>query len=387
MRAHRNPRVSAHERSEPSPHAQGTAHARAAGHNRLPTWQRLLQAAWMRRGPLAWALRPVAGLYAVLWALRAGLRHLGWLQTQILPVPVLVVGNVVVGGGGKTPVVIELVRHLQARGVRVGVITRGWGRQGAEVRLVRAGDDPAEVGDEPVLIAQRCAAPLAVGRDRVAAARALLAAQPNLQILISDDGLQNLALPRSLEVGVFDARGVGNGWLLPAGPLREPWPRHLDATLITHPERGIAGHLISRRLMDWAVDASGKRHPLLLAASRARAQGRQVVAWAGVAQPQAFFAMLRACGLLLDACVAWPDHAVFEPTDVAGDELIFCTEKDAVKLWRLRPDALAVGLRCDLPDTFWAWLHTHLPPHLGVQTAPPHGASAQLSSSHGHPTA
>jgi len=183
-----------------------------------------LQAAWLRRGALATVLWPLAWLYRVLWLLRSALYRLGLKKSTRLPVPVVVVGNVVVGGAGKTPTVIEVVRHLQAQGWRPGIVSRGHGRQGSAPQQVMADSDPAEVGDEPRLLAQATGVPLVVGRDRAQAARTLLAQHSEINLVVSDDGMQHWGLARDVTVVMFDARGTGNGWLLPAGLLREPWP-------------------------------------------------------------------------------------------------------------------------------------------------------------------
>ncbi|RYY59285.1 MAG: tetraacyldisaccharide 4'-kinase, partial [Comamonadaceae bacterium] len=153
----------------------------------------LLQRAWLHRGPVAWLLRPLSFVFGALAALRRLAFDRGWKPTHRLPVPVIVVGNVVAGGAGKTPVVIAVVQHLQQRGLKVGVISRGHGRRAQGGRLVRADSDPRDVGDEPLLIARATGAPAAVDADRAAAGRQLLAAHPDLQVLVSDDGLQHLA--------------------------------------------------------------------------------------------------------------------------------------------------------------------------------------------------
>ncbi|MCY7316827.1 MAG: tetraacyldisaccharide 4'-kinase, partial [Rubrivivax sp.] len=172
-------------------------------------------------------------LAALLWPLSLIYRLLLlWPRPQsraALPVPVLVVGNHVVGGAGKTPTVIALVQALQLAGRRPGVISRGHGRSTDAVRAVMPGDDAAAVGDEPLLIQRRCGVPVFVARRRIDAARALCAAHPEVDLIIADDGLQHRGLPRQAELRVFDERGVGNGHLLPAGPLREPLPRQLPA--------------------------------------------------------------------------------------------------------------------------------------------------------------
>src|ERR1035437_2442519 len=195
------------------------------GEARPSAWQHGLADAWMRRGWLAYLLWPIACVFGALVALRRGLYQARMFKVWRLPVPVIVVGNVVVGGSGKTPVVIALVRHLQTSGRQVGVISRGYGRRTTDCREVRPDSSARDVGDEPVLIQHSIAAPVFVAARRYDAARALLAAYLDTQLIVCDDGLQHLSLYRDLEICVFDDRGIGNGLLLPAGPLRERWPR------------------------------------------------------------------------------------------------------------------------------------------------------------------
>lgn len=311
-----------------------------------------LQRAWLRRGAAAWLLRPVAGLYGLLSGARRFLYRRGLLQTERLPVPVVVVGNVVAGGAGKTPVVVAVVEHLRARGLRPGVISRGYGRSSTGCREVRPTDAAGDVGDEPLLIARRCGVPVFVAARRSEAARALLERHPGVQVLVSDDGLQHLALARDVEVCVFDERGTGNGWLLPAGPLREPWPRAADLVLRPEGAPGIDGLRLTRQLDAQAVRADGSRMAL---AELAR---QPVLALAGIARPEAFFAMLRAAGVIPARTLALADHHDFDahPPALPDGHAVVCTEKDAVKLWRRRPDAWAVPLAVQIEPAFWTAL-------------------------------
>jgi len=325
-----------------------------------------LQRAWTRRGPLACLLWPLSLLFGALAALRRLAYRRGWLRSQRVAVPVVVVGNVVAGGAGKTPVVIAVVRHLQARGLRVGVVSRGHGRRTEDGRAVTAASDPRDVGDEPLLIHRATQAPLQVDRDRVAAARALLAREPGLQLIVSDDGLQHLALQRDVEICVFDDRGVGNGWLLPAGPLREPWPRRCDLVIHTGQRPAFAGFRAPRRLADHAVDRDGRPVPLAGLAGR-----QDLVAVAGIAQPQRFFEMLAERGVHPRECIALPDHHDFEGWQrPAGPACtLVCTEKDAAKLWRVAPDALAVPLLLAPEAGFFQALDARLSSRDGHQAA------------------
>lgn len=319
-----------------------------------PVWQRLLLSSWQRRGALAWLLWPLSLLYGAITSLRRALYRCGWLSAQTLPVPVIVVGNVIAGGAGKTPVVIELVRHLQQRGVQVGVISRGYGRTSRGCRAVTGASHASDIGDEPALIQRRTGAPVFVAERRVDAARALLAAHPGTQIIVSDDGLQHLALARALEIVVFDERGLGNQFLLPAGPLREPWPRRASTTFVLHTasQAQLGGFTLTRRLADHAVRADGSSVALAELASN---PNPPLMALAAIARPEAFFAMLRAQGVTPERVLALADHfdfSSYNTNEYKGYRLI-CTEKDAVKLWPRYPDALAVPLVCDLPSAFW----------------------------------
>ncbi|MDO9075057.1 MAG: tetraacyldisaccharide 4'-kinase [Rubrivivax sp.] len=302
----------------------------------MKAWLEALAARlWWRTPPglLAWALWPLSLLYAGLRALHTARQH-----PQLLPVPVLVVGNLVVGGAGKTPTVIAIVQALQARGHRPGIVSRGHGRQDHGARAVAATDSPTDVGDEPLLLQRRCGVPLWVGSDRVDAGRRLCAAQPEVDVLVADDGLQHTRLARRAELVVFDERGIGNGLLLPAGPLREPLPSApmpLRRVLYTAGRRStpLPGALATRRisrvwpLAAWHAQDISQARPLtdLL--------GRPLLAAAGMAAPQKFFDMLDAAGLQCTA-LPLPDHHRYDtlpwPADGTADVLV--TEKDAVKL-------------------------------------------------------
>jgi len=228
---------------------------------------------WLGRGPLARLLWPLSQLYLVAEASRRALYRIGWLQVERLPVPVIVVGNVLAGGAGKTPLVMALVEHLQRRGWHPGVISRGHGRGDDLCREVLPELDAQLCGDEPLLIVRRTAAPVFVAAQRVQAGRALLRAHPEVDIIVADDGLQHHSLGRDLNIAVFDERGTGNGWLLPAGALREPWPRRqradrhrriapIDLIVRDAAHAREEGLLCHRRLADHALAADGSRQPL-----------------------------------------------------------------------------------------------------------------------------
>ncbi len=299
--------------------------------------------AWLRRGPVACALWPLSQLYGLVWHLRRFAFQLGWLRSYRLPVPVVVVGNLVAGGAGKTPTVLATASLLRRLGWTPGIVSRGHGRVATDVRQVDDASDAREVGDEPLLLRLRSRAPVVVGRDRVAAGRALLDAHPQVDVVVSDDGLQHLALARDASVIVFDERGAGNGWLLPAGPLREPVPDSPPpASVVLYnapsPSTRLPGLRVERRLAG-AVELSAwwRGEPAEPATLRALA-GRPLVAAAGTARPQRFFDMLRDAGLAFDA-LPLPDHHAFDSLPwPAGTRDVAITEKDAVKLRPDRPD-------------------------------------------------
>ena len=333
------------------------------------------------------ALLPVSWLFGVLVTVRRWLYLLGLFKQHTLPVPVIVVGNVMVGGVGKTPITIALVQHLTTQGWSVGVLSRGYARKTSSgtnsIQSVQHHSTAADVGDEPLLIGRICQVPVFVSADRAAAGRALLAAHPEVQVLVCDDGLQHWALARDLELCVFDERGVGNGRLLPAGPLRESWPRAIWASkrfkpasarwvINTGGEPDAHAFAVQRRLADYAQQANGSPRALASWAST------PVQALAGIAKPEAFFAMLRDKGLTLSSTLALPDHADLRelPADLfQGD--VLCTEKDAVKLWPTHPTVWAVPLITTLPaellDAVGQFLAT--------------SESTKLSSVHGQQTA
>ena len=313
----------------------------------------MLARVWQGRGPLAWALWPLSLLYGTLAAARRGLYRAGILKSEHPGRPVIVVGNVIAGGAGKTPVTVALVQHLRAQGLHPGVISRGYGRATADCRPVLPGSPARDVGDEPALIARHCpGTPVYVAPRRIDAARALLAAHPGTDVIVCDDGLQHLALRRDVEVCVFNDQGVGNGWLLPAGPLREPWQRRVDAVLYSGalpPHTTAPAFALQRTLAPHAVTHDGRQVPL------ASLRGTPLHAVAAIARPGDFFAMLRAQGLELAACEALPDHYDFNSWQRPPDkrQRLICTEKDAVKLWPRHPDALAVPLQVHIPPAFF----------------------------------
>lgn len=328
----------------------------------------VLRQAWQARGWLPRLLWPVSKTYAALSALRRQLYRRGLFKIHRLAPPVVVVGNVVAGGAGKTPLVMAVVAHLQATGRRPGVISRGYGRHRSDCLEVQPTHSAQDVGDEPLLMALKTGVPVVVATRRVEAARALLQAHPDTDILVCDDGLQHYALARDVNIAVFDDRGAGNGWLLPAGPLREAWPpraraaadplRGVDLVLHSGQQPAFEGFVSTRRLAAHAVSAEGQQVAL---ASLSGA----LHAWAGIAKPEEFFAMLRGQGLSLTRTLALSDHHDFANGPTPDSAVtVLCTEKDAVKLFTLFPDAglrlLAVPLVFSPEPAFWTALDAQL---------------------------
>lgn len=294
--------------------------------------------AWLRRGLLAWILLPLSLIFGLLVGLRRCLFQLGWLHSIRVRAPVIVVGNIFVGGTGKTPLVIWLVQAMRRAGYTPGVISRGYGVQNDVPREVQPDSLVREAGDEPVLIANHASCPVMVGRNRVAAANALLAAHPDVNLIISDDGLQHYALQRDVEIVLFDSRGIGNGWMLPAGPLREPKNRRADFTVVHAakfppelPVKAIRMQLIG----DVAERLSNRSQRIALADimdSTEINQPVRIIAAAGIGNPARFFTMLRSAGLIFQE-MPLPDHYDFavNPFAALSADIILITEKDAVK--------------------------------------------------------
>jgi tetraacyldisaccharide 4'-kinase len=293
------------------------------------TWyarRRTLRAQLLR--PLSWIFRGVVALR------RAGYRVQLFQRTRV-GVPVVVVGNITAGGSGKTPLVAALVEALAARGRRPGIVSRGHGRRTRDTREVRIGDDPRDAGDEPLLLASS-GVRVVVGADRVAAARALIAAHPDVDVIVADDGLQHYALARDVEIAVVDAtRELGNELLLPAGPLREPASRldSVDAlvwrTAGERPRMRAHAHefVVAYEPVPWV----NVRNPASQFDARWITDPASV-AIAGIAHPEAFFDTLRAQGFA-GRTQAFPDHYAYRRDEVAFPDApaVLMTEKDAVK--------------------------------------------------------
>jgi tetraacyldisaccharide 4'-kinase len=303
--------------------------------------QHPLESLWYRVSIWHIVLLPFSWLFAALAYLRRLFYRLGALKSTRLAVPVVVVGGISVGGSGKTPLVLWLARLLLENGYRPGIVSRGYRGSASAPCAVAADSQASVVGDEPVLLAQRSHCPVWVGGDRVAAAQALLALHPQVNVIIADDGLQHYRLQRDVEIVVLDGeRGVGNGFLLPAGPLRESVARlrHVDAVVVNGKDSapfavGQAGYsmTLEGRLFHHLAD---RRETATAESFR----GRTVHAVAGIGNPPRFFRHLEGLGLDITPH-AFPDHHVYTLADLdfPGDAPILMTEKDAVKCEKLIP--------------------------------------------------
>lgn len=285
---------------------------------------------WLRGGPRVWALLPLAALFRALSALRRVAYATGLRRVVRLPVPVIVIGNIVVGGTGKTPLVLWTVRELLRRGARPGIVLRGYGGAAtASPQVVDAASDAAAVGDEAVLLARRSRCPVVAGADRVAAAQRLVDTGA-VDVIVADDGLQHYRLGRDAEIAVIDAaRGVGNGHCLPAGPLREPPSRLRRCDLVIAsggPHRLAQCHFGLRIRSAHPLCGAGVERPLDSFA------GEQVHAIAGIGRPERFFNALQLAGIVVIAH-PFPDHHRFRQEDLMFNDTlpVLMTEKDAVK--------------------------------------------------------
>ncbi|MCX7627496.1 MAG: tetraacyldisaccharide 4'-kinase [Methylophilaceae bacterium] len=296
-----------------------------------------LQRQWQTVTPWQIVLWPCSWLFALLVALRRAAYQWGFLKSLGLPIPVIVVGNLTVGGTGKTPLVLWLVHFLRRQGFRPAIISRGYGGRVHRPHAVSAQSDPALVGDEPVLLAQRASCPVWVGTDRVEVARALLSARPDCDVLISDDGLQHYRMRRDVEIVVVDGqRGFGNKRMLPAGPLREPMSRleSVDA-VVMHGGSVKSGQYAMRLVGNVFVNLRDRQRT----AEASMFKGRHLHAVAGIGFPARFFDQLRQLGLSIVAH-PFPDHHVYRPHELQFEDAdaILMTEKDGVKCIAFAPE-------------------------------------------------
>ena len=291
---------------------------------------------WARTTWISRLLTPLSWLYRACVTVRLSWYHRGWLKSVRLPLPVIVVGNISVGGTGKSPLVLWLAARLRAAGYQPGIVSRGYKGKAKKPRAVHAGSDAIEYGDEPVLLARDSGCPVWIGKDRAAAAQALLEANPACNIIISDDGLQHYRLARDVEIAVVDGtRGHGNGKLLPAGPLREPVARldSVDAVVV----RGLAPDALMNTLraaFTMTLEPAKLRnlHETNRTLAFKSLKDKRVHAVAGIGHPQQFFDSLTQLGIA-HVPHAYADHHKFKSADITFEncDAVVMTEKDAVK--------------------------------------------------------
>jgi len=308
---------------------------------------------WYRRGIAACLLWPVSVVFRALVLARRILYGIRVFKSTHPGIPVIVVGNLTVGGSGKTPLVIWIAEFLKSQGWSPGIVSRGYGARLDAPRAATVAADAAEVGDEPILLSRRSGCPVWVGAGRVQVAARLRAAHEDVNVLVLDDGLQHYAMRRDVEIAVVDARGFGNGFLLPAGPLREPRSRlrGVDA-VVSHasPVKGF-GMTLQGDLVHRMTDAR-ERQPLQAFA------GQRVHAVAGIGDPNRFFLHLGKAGLKV-VPHPFPDHHPFTARDLEfGDDApVLLTEKDAVKLRSVaRPGWWVLPVSAQLDPAFGTWL-------------------------------
>lgn len=274
-------------------------------------------------------LWPASLAFGLLSALRRRAYRLGVFRVWRAPVPVIVVGNITVGGTGKTPLTLWLADYLGKHGYHPGIVSRGYGGRAQGARAVGLNDAAAEVGDEPLLLARRSSCPVWIGKSRPSASRGLLASHSECDVLICDDGLQHYALARDVEIAVVGSKGLGNGFLLPAGPLREPGSRLCSVDLIV-----VNGEDAARG--DFVMQLEGATFRNVLDSRRTAAAadfaGLVLHAVAGIGNPRRFFDSLESLGMSFTAH-AFPDHHPYQRTDLQfdGAQALVMTEKDAVK--------------------------------------------------------
>ena len=322
---------------------------------------RLIERHWQTPNPL---LTPILWPLARLFGLLAALRREGYLKgrrhSEKLPVPVVVVGNVQAGGSGKTPVAQALVRALQERGIRPGIISRGYGRSVQGVHVLNNQSTAVQAGDEPLLLHRSTGAPAAVGSRRAAAGRALLAEHPEVQIIIADDGLQHYALQRDFELAVFPTADVGRPLdLLPNGNLREPLQRleSVNAVLLANstpdspePDWALPDNVLlcRSRLQCGQIYRLHRPHEPL---PEGYLKQRRIIAAAAIAKPERFFAELARLGIETERQMALPDHAAWQIADLPAADCYIVTEKDAVKLAAdTAQEVWVLPVRAELPE-------------------------------------
>ncbi len=313
---------------------------------------------WVRRGALAWLLWPASLVFGLVVFFRRLFFKFHLFKSHKAGIPVIVVGNLTAGGSGKTPLVMRIVELLREHGWKPGIVSRGYGgsaaAKGGAPRQANIASDPAEVGDEPILLARRSGCPVWVAPERGAACRALREQHPECDVIVTDDGLQHYALARDIEICVVDGRGFGNGFLLPAGPLRESRARlaSVDA-VVTHECGEVNGYKM--QLQGENLVRVTDAHDVRPAKSFA---GQKMHAVAGIGDPQRFFLHLARFGIK-PVPHPFPDHHRFraEELDFGDAAPVVMTEKDAVKCRRLaKPNHWVFPVSASLDPAFERWL-------------------------------
>ena len=313
---------------------------------------------WSRRGVLARLLWPAALVFGFVVFFRRLFYRLRIFKSCKIGIPVIVIGNLSAGGAGKTPLVLWVADFLKRSGRKPGIVSRGYGGSVSRTKEARAAtiaSDPAEVGDEPMLLSRRSGCPVWVSADRVLAATTLRRENPEVDVILADDGLQHYALRRDLEICVVDAHGLGNRWLMPAGPLREPLSRlaSVGAVVVHGQNTGIDGFAMKLEGQNLASLANAKDvRPLKSFA------GQKVHAVAGIGDPKRFFLQLAGAGLKI-VPHPFPDHHAFRAEDLEfGDGLpVVMTEKDAVKCKRIaKAHHWVFAVDAALDPAFGRWL-------------------------------
>ena len=306
---------------------------------------KIIEKHWQKPNPiLSVILSPLARIFAYIAQNRRQKYLSGSLKTQKLPIPVIVVGNIHVGGTGKTPIVAKLVSNLQERGIKVGIISRGYGRKLRDIHVLQHDSTAEQAGDEPLMLYRQTYAPTAVGKDRYAAGMALLAQHSDLQVIVSDDGLQHYSLARDIEIAVFPATDVGRDDLdyLPNGGLRESITRlqYVDFIIISNSDENILVRaqtffrqpekLFTSQIQIFAPYRLNQPHDVLLSDSLKKHE--TCAAIAGIARPERFFNSLKNLGFDIKQKCVLPDHTSINLANLPVADYVFITEKDAIKL-------------------------------------------------------
>jgi len=308
---------------------------------------------WYRRGALAWLLWPASVVFHIVVVIRRLLYRVRLLKSAHPGLPVIVVGNLVAGGSGKTPLVLWIAEFLKGKGWSPGIVSRGYGAHPGAPRAATIASPDAEVGDEPILLSRRSGCPVWVGEDRTRVIELLRAQHPEVDVLVLDDGLQHYRLRRDLEIAVVDSRGFGNGFLLPAGPLREPPSRLKSVGAVVSHGSAMNGYSMKLEgdVLHCMTDAGDRRPAAAFA-------GQKVHAVAGIGDPNRFFLHLARLGMK-PLPHPFPDHHPFTPQELDfGDGLpVMLTEKDAVKLRHAaQPSWWVLPVTAKLDAAFGGWL-------------------------------